>query len=60
MAMRRQIKYALSVHYINDGGRFSKSDRKYLLTKAKKTWYQKFIKRDARKEINDALEGGDE
>ena len=60
MAMRRQIRYALTVHYTNDGRRFSKSDRKHLLTKAKKRGIRNFIKRDAEKEIKDALEGGDE
>lgn len=60
MAMNRQIKYALSVHYTNDGRRFSKSDRKHLLLKARKRGIRNFIKRDTKQEIKDALESGDE
>ena len=53
--MKRRIKNALTEHWINDGRRFSKTDRQHLLTKCKKRSMRRFIQRDAEKEINEAL-----
>ena len=53
--MKRKIKYALTVHWINDGRRFSKTDRQHLLTKCRKRGMRRFIQREAEEEINEAL-----
>ena len=58
MAMKRRIKYALTVHWLTDGRRFSKTDRQHLLTKTKKRGMRNFIKREATEEINEVLENG--
>ena len=53
--MKRKVKYALTEHWINDGRRFSKTDRQHLLTKCKKRGMRRFIQREAEEEINEAL-----
>lgn len=53
--MKRKIKYALTEHWINDGRRFSKTDRQHLLTKCRKRGMRRFIQREAEEEINEAL-----
>lgn len=53
--MKRKIKYALTEHWINDGRRFSKTDRQHLLTKCRKRGIRRFIQREAEEEINEAL-----
>lgn len=51
--MKRRIKYALAVTF---EGRFSKTDRQYLLTKCKKRSMRRFIQREAEQEINEELQ----
>ena len=51
--MRRRIKYALTVHWLTDGRRFSKTDRQHLLTKTRKRGMRRFIQREAMEEINE-------
>ena len=53
--MKRKIKYALTEHWINDGRRFSKTDRQHLLTKCRKRGMRRFIQRETEEEINEAL-----
>jgi hypothetical protein len=53
--MKRKVKYALTEHWINDGRRFSKTDRQHLLTKCRKRGMRRFIQREAEEEINEAL-----
>jgi hypothetical protein len=53
--MKRRIKYALTVHWLTDGRRFSKTDRQHLLTKCKKRSMRRFIQRDAKQEISEEL-----
>lgn len=53
--MKREIKYALTEHWTNDGRRFSKTDRQHLLTKCRKRGMRRFIQREAEEEINEAL-----
>ena len=53
--MKRKIKYALTEHWTNDGRRFSKTDRQHLLTKCRKRGMRRFIQREAKEEINEAL-----
>ena len=55
-AMKRQIKYALTVHNLNSG-RFSKTDRQRSLIKCKKRSMRRFIQKDAEQEILDAING---
>ena len=54
--MKRQIKYALTVHNLNSG-RFSKTDRQRSLIKCKKRSMRRFIQKDAEQEILDAING---
>ena len=51
--MKRKIKHALTEHWINDGRRFSKTDRQHLLIKCKKRSMRRFIQREAEEEINE-------
>ena len=55
LGMKRRVKYALTVHYINDSKRFSKSDRQHLLKKCKKRSMRRMIQRDAEMEINEVI-----
>lgn len=54
--MKRRVKYALTVHWLTDGRRFSKTDRQHLLTKCKKRSMRRFIQREAEEEINEELQ----
>jgi len=56
--MKRWIKYALG--YSFPGERDDKSDRKHLEKKTKKRGMRNYIKRDANREIKEALESDSE
>ena len=56
--MKRWIKYALG--YSFSGERDDKSDRKHLEKKTKKRGMRNYIKRDANREIKEALESDSE
>ena len=52
--MKRQLKYAISVHNLNSG-RFSKTDRQRSLIKCKKRAMRHFIQIEAKEEILEAF-----
>ena len=53
--MKRKIKHALTEHYINGSGRFSKTDRQHLLKKCRKRSMRRYIQRDAEQEIREEI-----
>lgn len=53
--MKRQIKHALTEHWLTDGRRFSKTDRQHLLKKARKRGMRRYIQKDAYKEIMEGI-----